>query len=89
MIDPKETISTIPTTLDEDAWQLESDSTDVKIYSKYGICNSKIIGFKTVTEHPVSALEVFELLKDVNKAMELVNDQFIRGEVLEKLANRF
>jgi hypothetical protein len=89
MIDPKETISTIPATLNEDGWKLESDSTDVKIYSKYGVCNSKIIGFKTISEHPVSALEVFELLKDVNKAMELVNDQFIGGEVLESWPTNF
>ncbi|HAP68967.1 MAG TPA: hypothetical protein DCR04_04465 [Flavobacteriales bacterium] len=89
MIDPKETISTIPKVLDEGAWHLESDTTDVKIYSKYGVCNSTVIGFKTITEHPVSALEVFELLKDVNKAMELVNDQFIRGEVLESWPTDF
>ena len=83
MIDPKETISTIPAAIDEDGWKLEYDSVDVRIYSKFGVCNSKVIGFKTVTEHPVNALIAFELLKDVNRAMELVNDQFVLGEVLE------
>lgn len=83
MIDPKETISTIPAAIDEDGWKLEYDSVDVRIYSKFGVCNSKVIGFKTVTEHPVNASMAFELLKYVNRAMELVNDQFVLGEVLE------
>lgn len=83
MIEPATTISTIPAVLDEDGWNLEFDATDIKISSKYGVCGSDIIGFKTVTEHPVSAKSAFDLLKDVNRAMELVNDQFVLGEVLE------
>ena len=89
MIDPKETISTIPSAIEEDGWNLEHDSVDVKIYSKFGVCNSRVIGFKTVTEHPVSALTAFDLLKDVNRAMELVNDQFVLGEVLEEWPTDF
>lgn len=89
MINPIETIRAIPTAIDEAKWILEHDSVDVKIYSKFGVCNSRVIGFKTVTEHPVSAMTVFELLKDVNKAMELVNDQFVLGETLEKWPTDF
>jgi hypothetical protein len=83
MIEPISAIRTIPVALNEDGWNLEHDSVDVKIYSKFGVCSSKVIGFKTITEHPVAASEAFQLLKDVNRAMELVNDQFVLGEVLE------
>lgn len=89
MIDPKTTVQTIPIEIDKDGWNLEHDSVDVKIYSKFGACNSRVIGFKTVTEHPVSALAAFNLLKDVNRAMELVNDQFVLGEVLEQWPTDF
>lgn len=89
MINPKTTIETIPRELDESGWHLEHDSVDVQIYSKFGACDSNVIGFKTITEHPVSVREVYDLLKDVNRAMELVNDQFVLGEVLENWPTDF
>lgn len=82
VFDPEEAITTIPAELDKADWNLEFDATDISVFSKFGACQAPVIGFKTITTHPVSAKIAFNLLKDVNKAMEMINDQFARGEVV-------
>ena len=80
MITPKQTLQTIPQELDASDWQLEVDGTDIQVYSKPNASDSNIIGFKTITEHPVSLHSIVDLLKDVCGAMHRINDLFISGE---------
>ncbi len=77
---PVVTLETIPAELDANGWNLETDRTDIQVYTRKGACNSRILGFKTITEHPVTAVTAYNLLRDVIKAMELVNDQYTHGE---------
>lgn len=80
MNNPQETLTTIPTELDAQGWNLELDKTDIKVYTKPNACSSSIIGFKTITEHFLPIEQVFELLKDVCGAMNRINDMFVLGE---------
>jgi hypothetical protein len=80
MITPAQTLQTIPQELDASGWQLEVDYVDIQVYSKLNASDSNIIGFKTVTEHPISQSSVVDLLKDVCGAMHRINDLFVLGE---------
>lgn len=82
MITPAQTLQTIPQELDASDWQLEIDHVDIKIYSKPNVFNSNVIGFKTLTEHPIPLDTVVDLLKDVCGAMHSINDLFVLGENL-------
>lgn len=84
MITPKQTLETIPQELDASGWQLEVDHKDVQVYSKKHASDADIIGFKTITEHPVSQDMVVHLLKDVCGAMHQINDLFVLGENLDE-----
>ncbi|WP_052595568.1 START domain-containing protein [Aureispira sp. CCB-QB1] len=82
MTTPLQTLQTIPQELDASDWQLEIDHTDIQVYSKSNASNSGVIGFKTITEHPIPQAVVINLLKDVCGAMHRINDLFVLGEQL-------
>lgn len=82
MITPAQTLASIPQELDASGWQLEVDHVDIQVYSKFNASNSNILGFKTITEHPISQKAVVDLLKDVCGAMHSINDLFVLGENL-------
>lgn len=72
----------VPQELDHPDWELVLDYTDTQIYTRYGASNSEIIGFKTITYHTITARTLYHFLKDVNGAMETMNELFVLGEVL-------
>lgn len=80
MINPQETLTTIPKELDAQGWDLALDQTDIRVYTKPNASNSSIIGFKTVTDHFIPIELVYALLKDVCGAMNSINDLFVLGE---------
>lgn len=82
MIPPAQTLQSIPQELDASGWQLEVDHIDIQVYSKSNASNSNILGFKTITEHPISQKAAVDLLKDVCGAMHRINDLFVLGENL-------
>lgn len=84
MNNPEETLQQIPIELDHPDWVLERNHTDVQVYSRHGACHSSVVGFKTVTVHPVSASRVFDLLKDVRHAMQLVNNMYKFGKLFSE-----
>ncbi|MCH2044499.1 MAG: START domain-containing protein [Saprospiraceae bacterium] len=77
------TLQRIPIELDAEDWTLELDRTDVQVYSKKGASNADILGFKTITYHPLQMDELYHFLSDVNEAMAKINAQFVNGEVIE------
>lgn len=83
MISPEFSLISIPKELDEDDWILEHDRSHIKVYSKFNLFDSNIIGFKTITEHAVAANVIFDFLRDVCGAMNQINDLFMSGETFD------
>ena len=84
---PAFTLESIPKELDAKGWHLEVDSSDIQVFSKKGASNVNVVGFKTVSWHPMPATKAFSILRDVCKAMELANDQYVLGETFRAWAD--
>jgi hypothetical protein len=83
MISPKVSFKSIPKELDQEGWILEHDRNHIKVYSKFNVYDSNIIGFKTITQHAIAANVIFDLLKDVCGAMRQINEMFLLGETFD------
>ena len=80
---PRQVAAKICAELDMEGWKPADDSVDVTVLTRYGACGSDIIGFKTITEHPISQKRLLTTLQDVIGAMEAMNKRFAHGETLE------
>lgn len=80
---PDNSLEAIELGLDQKDWSLEHQQNHVQVYSKYGVHQSNIIGFKTITEHAVDPDTVYAFLKDVCGAMNEINELYLHGETFD------
>lgn len=78
-------LQTIPAELDAPGWTLHVDETDVRVYSRYGASGAPVRGFKTVSEHAVSARRMARFLSDVAGAFQRTNPHFAEGGLLDPI----